>query len=82
MPVSSGAVADQIEKLRPPVKVIEWIGNAKRGYLRLLAVLSSGLFLLAIGNTLSPTERVTFGLFKYASIYMLSAMLMLIFGYY
>jgi len=50
------------------------------GYLRLMAVLSGGLFLLAIGNTFSPSERTTFGLFKYASLYMLSAMLMLILG--
>jgi protoheme IX farnesyltransferase len=47
------------------------------GYLRLLAVLSSGLFLLAVASVLRPTERVNFGLFKYASLYMLSAMILL-----
>lgn len=46
------------------------------GYLRLLAVLSIGLFLLAGFSMLRPSERVNFGLFKYASAYMLSSMLL------
>jgi protoheme IX farnesyltransferase len=49
------------------------------GYLRLLAVLSAGLLLLAIGGVLRPSERINFGLFKYASLYMLCAMLILVF---
>jgi len=49
------------------------------GYLRLMAVLSVGLFLLALGSTIKPSERINFGLFKYASLYMLSAMLIMIF---
>jgi protoheme IX farnesyltransferase len=49
------------------------------GYLRLLLVLSAGLLLLAIGGVLHPSERVNFGLFKYASIFMLAAMLLLVF---
>lgn len=47
------------------------------GYLRLMVVLSAGLLLLAAGSLLRPSERVNFGLFKYASLYMLSAMLLL-----
>ena len=47
------------------------------GYLRLLAVLSGGLLLLAVSSLVRPSERVNFGLFKYASLYMLSSMLML-----
>jgi len=47
------------------------------GYLRLMVVLSSGLLLLAIASVLKPSERINFGLFKYASLYMLSAMLLL-----
>jgi protoheme IX farnesyltransferase len=47
------------------------------GFVRLLAVLSGGLFLLAISSVVRPTERVNFGLFKYASLYMLSAMVLL-----
>ena len=49
------------------------------GYLRLMAVLSAGLLLLAIASAAKPSERTNFGLFKYASLYMLSAMLILIF---
>lgn len=45
------------------------------GYLRLMAVLSAGLMILAVASTVRPTEQVNFGLFKYASLYMLSAML-------
>ena len=43
------------------------------GFVRLLAVLSAGLLLLATASIFRPTERVNFGLFKYASLYMLSA---------
>lgn len=49
------------------------------GFLRLMAVLSIGLFTLAIASVIRPSERVNFGLFKYASLYMLSAMLLLMF---
>jgi len=50
---------------------VEW------GFVRLLAVLSAGLLLLAIASTIRPSERINFGLFKYASVYMLSAMILL-----
>jgi protoheme IX farnesyltransferase len=50
------------------------------GYLRLIAVLSAGLLLLAVGSAILPSERTNFGLFKYASLYMLSAMLLIIFA--
>ncbi len=50
------------------------------GFLRLLVVLSTGLFVLAIKSLTSPSERMTFGLFKYASLYMLSAMILLFFA--
>jgi hypothetical protein len=33
--------------------------------------------MLAFAITFRPTERVNFGLFKYASIYMLAAMILL-----
>jgi protoheme IX farnesyltransferase len=48
------------------------------GYLRLMAVLSLGLLTLAIASALRPSEKVNFGLFKYASLFMLGAMLMVI----
>jgi len=47
------------------------------GYLRLMIVLSGGLLVLAISSTVRPSERTNFGLFKYASLYMLSSMLLL-----
>ena len=50
------------------------------GFLRLLVVLSAGLFILAVQSLRSPSERITFGLFKYASLYMLSTMLLMFFA--
>ena len=47
------------------------------GYLRLIAVLSAGLLLLAFATFRAQSEQVNFGLFKYASLYMLSSMLIL-----
>jgi protoheme IX farnesyltransferase len=47
------------------------------GYLRVLAVLSIGLLTLAFVSVFRPTERVNFGLFKYASLYMLSSMVLM-----
>ncbi|HEY83680.1 MAG TPA: UbiA family prenyltransferase, partial [Chloroflexi bacterium] len=47
------------------------------GYMRLLVVLSGGLLVLAVVSIVQPSERVNFGVFKYASLYMLSSMLML-----
>lgn len=48
------------------------------GFLRLLAVLSSGLLFLAIKSLVAPSDKTTFGLFKYASLYMMSAMLLML----
>jgi protoheme IX farnesyltransferase len=48
------------------------------GYLRLMAVLSVGLLILAIAISVRPSERVNFGLFKYASLFMLGAMIMIV----
>lgn len=47
------------------------------GYLRLFAVLSAGLLLLAFAAFRAQSERINFGLFKYASLYMLSSMIIL-----
>jgi hypothetical protein len=44
-----------------------------------MAVLSGGLLTLAIASIIKPSETVNFGLFKYASLYMLSAMILLMF---
>ncbi|MEW6404262.1 MAG: heme o synthase [Chloroflexota bacterium] len=48
------------------------------GYLRVLVVLSAGLLSLAIISLLKPSERLNFGLFKYASVYMLSSMMLMV----
>ncbi len=50
------------------------------GFLRLLGVLSAGLLLLAVAVTVKPSERISFGLFKYASLYMLAAMIIVVIG--
>lgn len=47
------------------------------GYLRLIAVLTAGLLLLAFATFRVQSERVNFGLFRYASLYMLSSMIIL-----
>lgn len=47
------------------------------GYLRLVVVLSAGLLLLAVSALFKPSDRLNFGLFKYASLYMLSTMLLM-----
>lgn len=49
------------------------------GFLRILVVLSAGLLFLAVNSTSRPSERLNYGLFKYASLYMLSAMILMIF---
>jgi heme o synthase len=46
------------------------------GYLRVLMVISAGLLFLAVKSLAHPSEQIHFGLFKYASLYMLSAMLL------
>jgi len=53
-----------------------WAIGMSWGFLRLLGVLSFGLFLLAAAGTVKPSERASFGLFKYASVYMLAAMIL------
>lgn len=48
------------------------------GYLRLLGVLSAGLLTLAVTVTFKSSEQSNFGLFKYASVYMLAAMILVV----
>jgi protoheme IX farnesyltransferase len=47
------------------------------GYLRMLIVLSLGLLILASWSLLRPSQKLNFGLFKYASVYMMTSMLLL-----
>ena len=50
------------------------------GYLRLLAVLAVGVIVLALLSVFRPSEEINFGLFKYASLYMLGSMMMMTLG--
>ena len=47
------------------------------GFLRVLAVMSAGLLILTFSSIIHPSDRINFGLFKYASVYMLTAMVLL-----
>ncbi len=51
--------------------------GVQAGFLRLMAVLSIGLLLLSFATVWRPSEQVNFGLFKYASLYMLASMILL-----
>jgi len=51
--------------------------NLEGGSMRLLAVLSAGLIFLAGASMVRPSEKLNFGLFKYASLYMFLAMLLM-----
>jgi protoheme IX farnesyltransferase len=48
------------------------------GYLRLLVVLSAGLLFMAVSSLMKPSLRTNFGLYKYASVYMLSSMTLMV----
>ncbi|MHB1319921.1 MAG: UbiA family prenyltransferase, partial [Anaerolineae bacterium] len=47
------------------------------GFVWVLVVMSAGLLLLAAASLFRPTEHANYGLFKYASVYMLGAMILL-----
>lgn len=50
------------------------------GYLRLIVVLAFGLLGLALTTIFNASDRVNFGLFKYASVFMMSSMFVVMFG--
>jgi heme o synthase len=50
------------------------------GYLRLIVVLAIGLSGMAMGTIFNASERINFGLFKYASLFMMTSMFMVILG--
>lgn len=54
-----------------------WGIGMEWGFLRLLGVLSAGLLVLAFNMIFRPSEQINFGLFKYASVYMLASMLLM-----
>jgi len=49
------------------------------GYMGILIILSIGLISLAVFSLIKPSEKLNFSLFKFASIYMLSAMILIVF---
>jgi protoheme IX farnesyltransferase len=62
---------------------IGWAGiliGIQAGFLRLLAVLASGLLLISFASVTRPSERANFALFRYASFYMLASMVLLSMG--
>jgi protoheme IX farnesyltransferase len=52
--------------------------GSSAGVLSLLVVLGTGLLILALTSVAHPSTKLNFGLFKYASIYMLGAMILLV----
>jgi protoheme IX farnesyltransferase len=59
------------------IGIAGWLIGMQWGYLRVLGVLSIGLLLLAITSIRKPSELINFGLFKFASLYMLASMLLI-----
>ena len=59
--------------------VAAWGIGVEWGFLRLLGVLSIGMIILAVAAMTRPNETVNFGLFKYASLYMFSSMVLMAF---
>ncbi len=57
-----------------------WQVGVSAGAMRALLVLSAALLLLATTSALRPSNRLNFGLFKYASLYMLSSMVLIAMG--
>ncbi len=50
------------------------------GYLQTIMALASGSIILAAISIINPSEKINFGLFKYASIFMLSTMIIIAIG--
>ena len=51
--------------------------GVEAGFMRLLVVLATGLLVLSFATVTRPSDRINFGLFKYASLYMLCSMIVL-----
>lgn len=62
------------------IGVAAWGIGLTWGYLRVTIVLSAGLLALAARSTLRPSGKINFVLFKYASVYMLLVMVMIVIG--
>jgi len=62
------------------IGVAAWGVGLTAGALHVLLILSSALLLLAAASVVRPSRRLNFALFKYASLYMLTAMLLIAAG--
>jgi protoheme IX farnesyltransferase len=51
--------------------------GVKQGFLHLIGILSGGLMIMAFLVMIKPSPKLNFSLFKFASLYMLAAMLLL-----
>ena len=70
----------RIIKLRSPMSLGSWallIHGMSAGLLSLIAVLTAVMLILAFATLRIHTDRMNFMLFRYASLYMLSAMIIL-----
>lgn len=54
-----------------------WMIGIEWGFMRVLGVLSAGLLIMVVMSIRKPSELVNFGLFKYASLYMLASMFLI-----
>lgn len=50
------------------------------GFIRVLIILALGSIVLAVLSIIKPSEKVNFSLFKYASIFMLGSIIIILFG--
>lgn len=48
------------------------------GSMRMIATLSTVLVVMAVASVMHPSDKMNFGLFKYASVFMLSTMLLMV----
>ena len=58
--------------------LVAFLVGSSAGALSLLIVLGTGLLILALTSIARPSDKLNFRLFKYASIYMLGAMVLLV----
>ena len=71
-----------ISSILPAISIgaASWMIGIQWGFLRIFGVMSVGLILLAVSSIRKPSDLVNFGLFKYASIFMLASMVLISFN--
>lgn len=76
--VSRGTIAFASVLAAVAMGAAAWGIGLSWGFLRVMAVLSAGLLVLAFVMVIRPSDKINFGLFKYASVYMLSSMVLMV----